>query len=161
MGFYDLTFTDSRGNIRSMKDYRGKVVLIVNTTTKCGLAPQFTELEQLHQRYQSRGLIVLGFPCDQFLHQEPESDGTMAATCKLNFGVTFPLSKKIMVNGKETHPVFAYLKKNTPGGLFGKGIKWNFTKFLVTDKGLPYKRYAPTVRPSDMGNDIERLLEQK
>lgn len=157
--FYDLTFNDSKGNAISMSDYRGKVLLIVNTATKCGLAPQFEGLEKLHQKYKERGLCVIGFPCNQFLGQEPESDENMVTACKINFGVTFLLTQKIDVNGKNTHPVFVFLKNKLSGGLLGKGIKWNFTKFLVDSTGEPYKRYAPTVAPLDIEGDIVNLLQ--
>ncbi len=158
MNFYDLTFNDSRGNPVSMSQFSGKVILIVNTATKCGLAPQFEELEELHTRYKDTGLVVIGFPSNQFANQEPESNNTMAEACKINFGVTFLLSEKIAVNGDETHPVFAYLKKNTKSGITGKAIKWNFTKFLITPSGTPYKRYAPATTPLRIEKDIIKLL---
>ena len=160
MDFYDLSFTDTQGNTISMNDFRGKVVLIVNTATRCGLAPQFKELEKLHQRYKENGLCIIGFPCNQFLNQEPESDETMVSSCRRNFGVTFLLSSKIDVNGKNTHPVFAFLKKKLPGGLFGRRIKWNFTKFLISSDGKPFRRFAPTIKPSAIENDIVKLLEK-
>jgi glutathione peroxidase len=156
-----LNFTDTRNNTIPLSDYRGKVLLIVNTATKCGLAPQFEDLEKLHQKYKDRNFCLIGFPCNQFLNQEPESNETLVSACKINFGVTFQLSKKIEVNGKNTHPVFAYLKKMLPGGLFGNRIKWNFTKFLITSEGKPYKRYAPTVKPFAIENDIVKLLEKR
>ena len=160
MNFYDLSFSDTTGRILSMGDFRGKIVLIVNTATRCGLAPQFEELERLHKTYADKGLCIIGFPCSQFLNEEPESDTTMVSVCRRDFGVTFLLAKKIEVNGKNTHPVFAYLKKKLPGGIFGSRIKWNFTKFLITAEGKPYRRYAPTVKPSAIEHDILRLLEQ-
>jgi glutathione peroxidase len=159
MDFYDLNFTDTRNNTIRLSDYRGKVLLIVNTATKCGLAPQFEEMEKMHQKYKGKNFSVIGFPCNQFLNQEPESDETMVSACKINFGVTFLLSKKIAVNGKNTHPVFVYLKKALPDGVFGNRIKWNFTKFLVAADGKPYKRYAPTVQPFALETDIVKLLE--
>ena len=158
---YDFSFKSSDGGEIKLSDYKDKVLLIVNTATKCGLAPQFTELEALHQKYKDKGLVVLGFPCVQFMHQEPETNETMAQVCLVNFGVTFTLSEKIEVNGDGAHPLFAYLKKELKGGLFGlfgEGVKWNFTKFLVDKNGVPYKRYAPTATPSSMESDIERLL---
>lgn len=158
MDFYDLTFNDSRGNHISMSQFRGKVILIANTATKCGLAPQFEELEELHIKYKDNGLVVIGFPSNQFANQEPESNDTMAETCKINFGVTFLLSEKIAVNGEDTHPVFEYLKKNTRSGITGKAIKWNFTKFLITPSGTPYKRYAPATTPLRIEKDIIKLL---
>ena len=161
MDFYNLSFADTGGNTIKMSGYKGKTVLIVNTATKCGLAPQFYELEALHQKYKDRNLTIIGFPCSQFLNQEPESNETMVSACLVNFGVTFLLSRKIDVNGKNTHPVFKYLKKELPGGLFGKNIKWNFTKFLITSDGRPWKRYAPAVKPSAIEKDIVKLLKQQ
>jgi glutathione peroxidase len=158
MDIYDLQFNDSTGKIIHLNDFRGNVILIVNTATRCGLAPQFTELEHLHQKYRNKGLCILGFPCNQFLNQEPETDETMISVCKINFGVTFLLSRKIDVNGKNTHPIFAYLKKTLPGGLLGSKIKWNFTKFLITRDGKPYRRYAPTVKPAAIEKHIVKLL---
>lgn len=160
MSFYDISFHDSYGSLVRMSEYRGKVVLIVNTATKCGLAGQFTELETLHQRYQDKGLSIIGFPCDQFMGQEPETNETMVKVCMINFGVSFLISEKVDVNGKNTHPLFAYLKEELPGGILGKGIKWNFPKFLVTRKGIPFKRYSPITKPADMEKDILRLLEE-
>lgn len=158
MDFFDLTFNDSRGNPVSMNQFRGQAVLIVNTATKCGLAPQFEELEELHNKYKNAGLVVIGFPSNQFANQEPESNDSMAEACKINFGVTFLLSEKISVNGEDTHPVFAYLKKNTRSGFTGKAIKWNFTKFLITPSGTPYKRYAPATTPLRIEKDIIKIL---
>lgn len=158
MQFYDLEFKDPVGKTIGMGEFRGKVVLVVNTATKCGLAGQFRELEELHNRYADKGLVVIGFPCSQFLGQEPETNETVVQACKLNFGVTFQLSALIDVNGKGTHPVFEYLKKELPGGLLGSKIKWNFTKFLVDREGRPFKRYAPTVKPLEFESDIVALL---
>lgn len=156
---YDLEFNDTAGNTISLSDYSGKVLLLVNTATKCGLAPQFEELETLHQEFQDQGLVVIGFPCDQFMGQEPETNGTMVQMCKKNFGVTFLLSEKILVNGKSTHPVFDYLKKETKSSL-GTAIKWNFTKFLVSRDGKTVERFAPTVTPSSMRDQIVAQLER-
>jgi glutathione peroxidase len=159
MTFYDLTFRDSFGSTVSMSEFRGKVVLIVNTATKCGLAGQFKELEELHQKYKDKGLVVIGFPSDQF-KQEPETNETMVKACLINFGVTFLISEKIKVNGKDTHPLFVYLKKELPGGILGSSIKWNFTKFLVSKEGVPFKRYSPTTEPIEIEGDIISLLGQ-
>ena len=158
MSLYDLEFNDSKGNIVKMKQFEGKVLLIVNTATKCGLAPQFEELEQIYQKYKNREFTVIGFPSNQFANQEPEANETMAETCKINFGVTFLLSEKILVNGKDTHPVFAYLKDNSKSGIFGKKIKWNFTKFLVSSDGKIIKRYSPAVKPFRIEKDIISFL---
>lgn len=157
MTFYDITFRDSFGSTVSMSEFRGKVVLIVNTATKCGLAGQFKELEELHQKYKDKGLVVIGFPSDQF-KQEPETNETMVKACLINFGVTFLISEKIYVNGKDTHPLFVYLKKELPGGILGSSIKWNFTKFLVSKEGVPFKRYSPTTKPTEIEGDIIDLL---
>lgn len=154
---YDLEFKDTAGNTISLSGYKDKVLLIVNTATKCGLAGQFEELEALHQELGDKGLMVIGFPCDQFMGQEPESNETMVQMCKKNFGVTFLLSEKINVNGKATHPVFDYLKHETKSSL-GSAIKWNFTKFLVAQNGRTVERFAPTVQPADMRGRIEELL---
>ncbi len=141
-----------------MNDFKGKAVLLVNTATQCGLTPQFHGLEQLHQKYKNQGLVVLGFPSNQFMNQEPETNDTVEEVCRGNHGVTFHLTEKIAVNGVRTHPVFAYLKGEL-GGFFGKTIKWNFTKFLVDQRGKPYKRYAPTTKPEAIENDIKKLLK--
>ncbi|HPA62975.1 MAG TPA: glutathione peroxidase [Spirochaetota bacterium] len=159
MSFYDLEFNDSRGNRIQMKQFEGKVLLIVNTATKCGLAPQFDELETIYKKYKDKNFAVIGFPCNQFAKQEPETNESMVETCKINFGVTFLLSEKISVNGKETHPVFAYLKQNSKSGFFGKKIKWNFTKFLVSSDGKTIKRYSPVTTPFKIENDIIALLK--
>jgi len=149
MSFYELSVKTPAGKTLSMADYQGRWVLIVNTATKCGLAPQFEGLEKLHKQFGPEKLVVLGFPCNQFAGQEPETNESVEQACKINFGVTFPLTEKIDVNGKNTHPVFTYLKKQLPGGLFS-GIKWNFTKFLIDPTGKPVKRFAPTVDPAEI-----------
>lgn len=154
---YDLEFKDTAGNNISLSEYRDKVLLLVNTATKCGLAGQFKELEALHQELGSKGLVVIGFPCDQFMGQEPETNETMVQMCQKNFGVTFLLSEKIDVNGKATHPVFNYLKRETKSSL-GSAIKWNFTKFLVSSDGHAVERFAPTVQPAAMRERILELL---
>lgn len=155
--FYDLQVRTPQGREIPMAELKGKAVMIVNTATRCGLAPQFRALESLHQKFKDQGLVIIGFPCNQFQNQEPESNETMEQSCEINFGVTFQLTEKIMVNGKNTHPVFRYLKDQLPGNL-GKRIKWNFTKFLISPDGTPYKRYAPTIRPESMEKDIENIL---
>lgn len=156
MEWYDLSVSKPGGDQIPMSGFRGKVILVVNTATRCGLAPQFRELEQLHQTYKGQGLVVLGFPSNQF-RQEPEDNESIEAHCALNFGVTFQLTENIRVNGKDTHPLFRYLKDQLPGKL-GKRITWNFTKFLITSDGNPYKRYAPNTKPSEMEKDIKTLL---
>lgn len=154
---YDLEFRDTTGNTIPLAEYRDKVLLLVNTATKCGLAPQFEELEALHQEFGDQGLVVIGFPCDQFMGQEPETNETMVQMCKKNFGVTFLLSEKIHVNGKHTHPVFDYLKRETKTPV-GTAIKWNFTKFLVSRGGSTIERFAPTTQPATMRDRILELL---
>jgi len=158
MTFYDLSAKKPNGDIINMSDFKGKPILIINTATKCGLAPQFDGLEKLHQTYKDKGLVVIGFPCNQFQGQEPETNNSMTEACRINHGVTFQLTEKIDVNGTSTDPVFKYLKDEL-GGFLGKKIKWNFTKFLVTADGKPYKRYAPTTKPSKIEKDIIKLIK--
>jgi glutathione peroxidase len=158
--FYELSANTPMGRPVSMSDYRGKVVLIVNTATECGLTPQFAGLERLYQDYKDKGFVVLGFPCNQFGHQEPLSDDVMEETCKSHHGVTFPLFGKIEVNGSNTHPVFRYLKKKL-GGVFGRRVKWNFTKFLIDADGVPVRRFSPVTRPEAIGPIIKELLERR
>lgn len=155
--FQDLTFRDTTGTEHSMSDYRGKVMLLVNTATKCGFAPQFEDLEALHKEFKDKGLVVIGFPCNQFLNQEPETNDTVVNVCKINFGVTFLLSEKIEVNGPQTHPIFEYLKSHS-NSMLGKDIKWNFTKFLVSLDGQTIKRYAPASNPQKLRPTILKLL---
>ncbi len=154
---YSHLFNRSDGAEVSLADYKGKLLLLVNTATKCGLAPQFTQLEQIYQDYKDKGLVVIGFPCDQFGGQEPETNDNMAGVCQVNFGVTFALSQKINVNGPHAHPIFEYLKNNSRSRL-GKDIKWNFTKFLVSTDGKKIRRYAPTTSPVSIRGDIEQYL---
>lgn len=155
--FYDLTAQNPMGKTVSLSDYAGKVVLVVNTATRCGLAPQFEGLEHLYQTYKDKGLVVLGFPSNQFAGQEPESNENMEAACKINHGVTFPLFAKIDVNGPGTHPVFVWLK-SVLGSWWGSRIKWNFTKFLLDTKGKPVKRFSPVTKPAAIEPYIKKLL---
>lgn len=141
-----------------LADLDGKAYLIVNTASKCGFTPQYKGLEALSQSYSERGLRVVGFPCNQFGAQEPGSDGEIAEFCELNYGVSFPMFSKVDVNGDNAHPLFVRLKQEAPGLLGSKGIKWNFTKFLVDANGRVIKRYAPTTSPDDLTGDIEALL---
>lgn len=157
--FHDLSFVNNKGETVSMADYTGKAVLVVNTASKCGFTPQYEGLQELHEELAPLGLVVLGFPCDQFMHQEPGDDEQIEQFCSMNYGVTFPLSTKIDVNGAKTHPVFAYLKEKTKGVL-GSSIKWNFTKFLVAPDGSVVKRYAPKTAPADIKQDIAAVLPQ-
>ncbi len=157
MGFFQFDANKPNGESVSMSEYKDKVVLVVNTATKCGLAGQFDGLEQLYQDYKSEGFVVLGFPSNQFKNQEPDDSESVEQTCKLNFGVTFPLFEKIAVNGPNTHPIFKYLKKQK-AGLMGSKIKWNFTKFLIDRDGNVIKRYAPTKKPEKLREDIAKAL---
>lgn len=156
--FYDLEINTPSGQKIQMNDFVGKAVLIVNTATKCGLTPQFSGLEDLHQTYKDKGLVLIGTPCNQFAKQEPLSNDEMENSCKINHGVTFQLTEKIEVNGANTHPLYAYLKEEL-GSWLGNGIKWNFTKFLIDKNGVPFKRYAPTTKPEKIAADIEQLLK--
>ena len=157
MTLYDLTAKLNNGRSKNLADYKGKVLLIVNTASKCGFTPQYAGLQSLYAKFKDRGFEVLGFPCDQFGHQEPGSNGEIKAFCQLNYGVSFPLFSKIEVNGPDTHPVFEFLKSNK-GGLLGDAIKWNFTKFLVDKKGRVVERFAPMTTPTAIEGQIEKLL---
>ncbi len=154
---YTLSFTGNDGQPVSLSDYEGKPVLIVNTASKCGFTPQYEGLQKLYEQYADDGLVVLGFPCDQFAHQEPGDDEQIAEFCSLNYGVTFPLSTKVDVNGKDTHPVFTFVKKKAKSGL-GSMVKWNFTKFLVAPDGRTVTRYSPQTKPDALRKDIESML---
>lgn len=142
----------------SMDRYQGKVLLIVNTASKCGFTPQYKGLEALYEKYREQGLEVLGFPCNQFGHQEPGDESQIGQFCELNFGVTFPLFSKIDVNGSGAHPLYKQLKSDAPGLLGSEAVKWNFTKFLVDQEGRVLKRYAPTDTPEKIEKDIVKLL---
>lgn len=156
--FYDLKAKTLQGKEVDFSEFKGKAVLVVNTASKCGLAPQFEGLEKLHQKYKNDGLVVLGFPSSQFLNQEPGDASDIEEACQINFGVTFQLFEKIDVNGPKTHPVFRYLKSKL-GGLFGSRIKWNFTKFLIDAEGNPVKRFSPTTKPEAIEADILKVLK--
>lgn len=181
MSVYDFTVKTKRGEEKSLSDYRGKVLLIVNTASKCGFTPQFAELQKLYDAYQSRGLEILGFPCNQFAGQEPGTNDEVQQFCKLNYGVTFPIFAKDDVRGESAQPLFKYLtaqkkfagfdmshpvakplmdalQKNFPEYLEGDGIKWNFTKFLIDRDGNVVARFEPTTTPSSIAKDIEQLL---
>jgi glutathione peroxidase len=148
-----------KGEQKTLADYAGKAVLVVNTASKCGFTPQYKGLEELWQAYKDRGLVVLGFPCNQFGKQEPGNEGAISEFCELNYGVSFPLFKKIDVNGGDAHPLFVQLKKQAPGLLGSERIKWNFTKFLIGRDGTLVKRYAPLTKPEELKADIEALLK--
>jgi len=146
------------GQEKSLADYSGKVMLIVNTASQCGLTPHYKGLEALHETYGERGLAVLGFPCNQFGNQEPGTSDEIASFCQRNYGVGFQMFEKIDVNGKDAHPIFKYLQEEKPGILGSEPIKWNFTKFLVDREGKVVERYAPTTEPRDMASRIDQLL---
>lgn len=156
---YDLSFTTNKGELVSLSQFQGKPVLIVNTASKCGLAPQFDGLQELHDKYADKGLVVLGFPSDQFM-QEYADDKSADEFCRVNYGVTFTLSTKVKVNGGDAHPVFKFVRKQAKTGLFGDAVKWNFTKFLVAPDGSTVKRYAPTTEPKAIAADIEAMLSK-
>lgn len=155
--FHELFAADSSGKMITFNEYKEKVVLIVNTATKCGLAPQFDGLEALHQKYKDHGLVVLGFPCSQFANQELHKNSEIENSCRINFGVTFKLFSKIDVNGKNTNLVYKFLKSNL-GGFLTDDIKWNFTKFIVDKNGIPVKRFSPTTKPEELEEIIIHLL---
>lgn len=154
---YDFTVKKTNGENKSIGDYAGKPLLIVNTASKCGLTPQFTGLQELNEKYHEKGLEILGFPCGQFNNQEYENIEETTEFCQLNYGVSFPMFAKIDVNGADADPLFVFLKEQK-GGLLTKDIKWNFTKFLVDRNGQVVKRYAPTTEPSKIEEDIAELL---
>lgn len=158
MSIYEYSATDIRGNEVSLADYRDKVMLIVNTASKCGFTPQFEGLEKLHQEMQDDGLVILGFPCNQFGAQDPGEDGQIEEFCQLNYGVSFPMFSKIEVNGRGTHPLYKYLKKEAKGLLGSEKIKWNFTKFLINRDGQVVARYGSVDKPSAIKKDIKKLL---
>ena len=155
---YDFTAAQINGKPVDLKKFKGKVMLIVNTASACGFTPQFAGLEKLHLAYGPRGLVVLGFPCNQFGAQDPGSDGEIASFCQVNYGVTFPMMSKIDVNGPKADPLYQWLATEAPGLLGTKAIKWNFTKFLVGRDGSVRKRYAPTDTPESLASDIEAAL---
>ena len=155
---YDFDAQQINGENVSLYSYRGKVMLIVNTASKCGFTPQFGGLEELHKAYTGKGLVVLGFPCNQFGSQDPGADGEIAEFCQVNYGVSFPMMGKIEVNGPAAHPLYKWLSSEAPGLLGTKAIKWNFTKFLVGKDGQVIRRYAPTDKPADLAKDVETAL---
>ena len=158
MSFYDFKINKPNGDQLELTNFKGKVILAVNTATNCGLAPQFKGLEELHQKYKNKGLVVLGFPCSQFLNQEPETNESVEQACEVDFGVTFQLTEKIDVNGSNTHERFKHLKSKK-GGFLGSRIKWNFTKFLISGEGKVLRRYAPTTTPDQIERDIIALID--
>lgn len=158
MSVYNFQVTTINGNEKSLADYKGKVLLIVNTASKCGFTPQFNGLQQLYDTYKDKGFYVLGFPCNQFNNQDPGSDEEITQFCQINYGVTFPMFSKVKVKGENTHPLFKYLTEQAKG-MFTKHVKWNFTKFLVNKQGGVINRYTPQTKPEQIKKDIEAVLK--
>ena len=156
---HDFSATSIDGIERQLVDYKGKVVLVVNTASQCGFTGQYKGLEQLYRKYTDRGLVVLGFPCDQFGHQEPGDEEEIATFCERNFGVTFPLFAKVDVNGPDAHPLYQWLRSEQ-SGMIGNKIRWNFTKFLIDPEGKVVKRYGSTTTPDQIADDIDALLPE-
>lgn len=154
---YDFTVKDINGKDFEMSSLKNKVVLIVNTASKCGFTPQFEGLEKLYKKYKDNNFVIIGFPCNQFGGQDPKDNSEIASFCELNYGVTFPMMAKIKVNDKEEHPLYTYLKSQK-GGLMGDRIKWNFTKFLISKDGEVVDRFAPKIKPEELVEEIEKLL---
>ena len=157
---YDFKAKSLDGKDIDLKQYQGKVLLIVNTASECGFTPQYKGLEAVYEQFRDKGVEVLGFPCNQFGSQEPGSNEEIGAFCERNYGVTFPLFDKIDVNGDAAHPLFKHLKSAAPGLMGTEAIKWNFTKFLIRKDGRVYKRYAPQTEPKELMKDIEKLLAE-
>ncbi len=159
MNIYDIDVTRIDGEVEKMEAYRGKLLLVVNVASRCGFTPQYEGLQALHERYRDKGFAVLGFPCNQFGHQEPAAEGEIQSFCSLTYNVTFPLFAKIAVNGDDTHPLYRLLKSSQKGFLGTEAVKWNFTKFLVAPDGAVLKRYAPTDTPESIDKDLAVLLK--
>ena len=157
---YDFEALQINGKSVALSQFKGKAMLIVNTASACGFTPQFAGLEELHKTYSDKGLVVLGFPCNQFGAQDKGSNDEIAEFCQLNYGVSFPMMAKIDVNGSDAHPLYQWLTKEAPGILGSKAIKWNFTKFLIGKDGTVRKRYAPTDTPASLAKDIEAALAE-
>ncbi len=155
--FYEFSAQTLQGKEIKMDAYKGKTILVVNTASKCGLTPQFEGLEKLNQKYKDKGLVILGFPCNQFAGQEPGDEKSISEGCVINYGVTFQMFSKIDVNGENAHPIYKYLK-NELSGLLGNKIKWNFTKFLIDPNGKPLKRFSPTTKPEKIDKYLETIL---
>lgn len=155
---YQFEALDMKGKLQPLARYKGDVLLIVNTASKCGFTPQFEGLEQLYTTYKDKGLQILGFPCNQFGHQDPGSNEDIEAFCQLNYGVSFPMFAKVDVNGSDAHPLFQYLSKEAPGLLGSKAIKWNFTKFLVDREGNVIERFSPQTTPKEIEDVIKRYM---
>lgn len=158
MSIYDFSATNINGKELQLSDFEGKVILIVNTASKCGFTPQFEGLELLHKELEQEGLVILGFPCNQFGSQDPGGDDQIEEFCQLNYGVSFPMFSKIDVNGSDAHPLYKYLKKEAKGLLGSEAIKWNFTKFLINREGDVVERYGSADKPKSIKADIQKLL---
>lgn len=158
MSIYEFEVKKINGETVSLEEYKGKVMIIVNTASKCGFSPQYDDLQSLYVQYKEDGLVILGFPCNQFLNQEPGDELEIDSYCKLNHGVTFPMFAKVNVNGKDAHPLFSYITENAPGVMGSKSIKWNFTKFLIDREGNIVSRYAPRTKPLEIEDDLKELL---
>lgn len=156
--FYDFEATSLQGKKINMESFKGKTVLVVNTASKCGLTPQYEGLEKLYRTYKDKGLVILGFPCNQFANQEPGDESSISEGCLINYGVSFTMFAKVDVNGETAHPLFKYLKTELKG-TFGNRIKWNFTKFLIDSEGKPLKRFSPYTKPEKMEKDILKALK--
>ncbi|AWV32152.1 MULTISPECIES: glutathione peroxidase [Paenibacillus] len=159
MSIYDFEVNTLKGEEESLSKYKGKVLLVVNTASKCGFTPQYKGLQEVYEKFKDRGFEVLGFPSNQFAGQEPGESNEIAEYCEINYGVTFPMFEKIDVKGDEAHPLFKYLSKEAPGVLGSKSVKWNFTKFLVDQDGRVLKRFAPKTTPQQIESDISKLLK--
>jgi len=157
-GIYEFSAPSLAGQEVSLSEYKGKVLLVVNTASKCGFTPQYAGLEELYQQFKDRGLVILGFPCNQFGAQEPGNEAEIAQFCEINYGVTFPIFAKIDVNGANSHPLYKFLKGEQAGILGTEGIKWNFTKFLVDREGRVVDRFAPSTTPAELAPAVEKLL---
>lgn len=155
--FYQFSATSLQGKEINMESYNGKTILVVNTASKCGLTPQFEGLENLYQKYKEKGLVILGFPCNQFANQEPGDEKSILEGCVINYGVTFQMFSKVDVNDENAHPIFKYLTKELRD-IIGSNIKWNFTKFLINREGKPIKRFSPTTKPEKIDNYLSKLL---
>lgn len=155
---YDFKANKLSGEEVCLDQYKGKTIVVVNTASNCGLTPQYEGLEKMYKKYKDKGLVILGFPCNQFANQEKGSSEDIQEFCQVNYGVSFPMFEKVDVNGKNTHPLFKYLKSELKGGVLGSRVKWNFTKFVIDKNGKPFKRYAPTTSPEKMEVDIAQIV---
>lgn len=160
MNFYDFEASTLNGKKVSMAEFKGKTVVVVNTASKCGFTPQYEGLEKLYAKYKADGLVILGFPCNQFGAQEPGGADEISEFCQVNYGVSFPMFEKVDVNGPNAHPLFTYLKSKK-GSIFGSRIKWNFTKFIIDKNGQPVKRYSPLTKPEQMEADLKKVIGQR